>query len=310
LQLSLAPIRGITDHVFRTIFTRHFKGFDDAMAPFISTVKGKTVKKSHLRDILPENNRRLPVIPQIIGNNPEDFVVLARTLADLGYGVVNWNLGCPFPQVTGKKRGSGLLPHPERIREFLDRVLPKIPNSVSIKTRLGLVSSNELGELVGIFNGFPLAEIIIHPRTGRQLYGGEVDLDAFGRFSKALKHPVAFNGDITTKDGFDVLKIKFPEISRWMIGRGALANPFLAEILRGGAMDVTAMNERIKGFHDDLLETYIGIFNNGGNVVDKMKGIWLYISKTFPNGATFLKSVQKTRHLDEYRGELNRFLKW
>jgi tRNA-dihydrouridine synthase B len=301
LQLYLAPIRGITDCIFRTIFARHFQGFDAGLAPFIPSVKGKTVKSSHLKDILPENNIVLPVIPQIMSNNPDEFVALSRRLFDLGYVKVNWNLGCPFPQVTKKKRGSGLLPHPERIRSFLDQVIPAMPNALSIKTRLGLVSREEMEKLTPIFNDTPLAEIIIHPRTARQLYSGEVDLEGFGHFAKAMAHPVIYNGDITGKDFFCDLQRRFPEIEGWMIGRGAIANPFIAEILRGGAMDPSCMYARIKRFHDDLLASYEAVFDTGGNVVDKMKGIWLYLSSAFPHGAAFLRLIRKTRQLNQYR---------
>jgi tRNA-dihydrouridine synthase B len=300
LHLYLAPIRGITDCIFRTIFASHFRGFEAGLAPFISSVKGTSVKRSHIKDILPENNRALPIVPQIIGNNPEEFITLSQTMFDLGYLKVNWNIGCPFLQVTKKKRGAGLLPHPEMIKSFLDKVVSKIPNSLSIKTRLGLVSKDELEKFLTVFNQFPLAEIIMHPRTGRQMYTGKVDLEGFEQFEKASAHPVVYNGDIIDKESFCALESRFPKISQWMIGRGAIANPLLGEMLHDETINPAHSFPRIRSFHDELLAAYAAIFDNNGNVLDKMKGIWLYLSKSFPHGEKILKRVQKLKLMDQY----------
>ena len=301
MLLYFAPIRGITDFIYRTIYAEHFQGFDGALAPFIPTVKGRTVKHSHIRDVLPENNKRLPITPQIIGNNPVEFVALSKKLFDLGYQTVNWNLGCPSPQVTKKKRGAGLLPNPERIKSFLDHVVPQIPNKLSIKTRLGLNSKEEMRKWLPVMNEFPLAGIIMHPRTGIQLYEGRVDLDGFEEFEKASRRPVVYNGDILNKESFLKLQARFPEIDKWMIGRGALAAPFLPEILRGRETETSQIYPKIKAFHDDLLEGYTAVIKNSGNVVDKMKGIWFYLSRSFPEDTAFLKRIQKTKRLEHYK---------
>ena len=94
--LYLAPLRGLTEYIYRNAFSRHFDGFDAAVSPFIPTLTAARFKRSHLKDVLPENNHAMPIIPQIIGNNPGDFIPLAQRLFDLGYETVNWNLGCPF----------------------------------------------------------------------------------------------------------------------------------------------------------------------------------------------------------------------
>jgi tRNA-dihydrouridine synthase B len=301
LRLHLAPIRGITDCIFRTKFAGHFHGFESAVSPFISTVKGKAIKPSHIKDVLPENNRTMPIVPQIIGNNPEDFVILAKTLFDLGYQEVNWNIGCPFPQVTKKKRGAGLLPHPEKIGSFLDHVLARMPNKLSVKTRLGLVSKDEMQGWLPVLNAFPISEIIMHPRTGKQLYKGEADLEGFEAFAQGSINPVVYNGDIVSKDSFAALRQRFPKINQWMIGRGAIANPLLAEILQGKAPDASAMYPRIKAFHDDLLEAYSAVYKDCGAKVDKMKGIWFYLSRSFTDSKVLLRRIQKTKRWEHYK---------
>jgi tRNA-dihydrouridine synthase B len=270
------------------------------MAPFVSTVKGKIVKNQHIRDLLPEYNRNLPLVPQIIGNNPQDFVALCVKLFDLGYREVNWNIGCPFPQVTKKKRGAGLLPYPDRIKSFLDHVVTRIPNKLSIKTRLGLASKEEMQGWMPVLNGFPIVELIVHARTGKQLYSGEADLDGFKEAVRSSAHPVVYNGDIVSRESFEALRLRFPTITEWMIGRGALANPFLGEIIKGKEPSIETMYSETKAFHDDLLSAYTEVLDNSGYVVDKMKGIWLYLSQLFPEGKTLLKSIQKSRRMDQY----------
>ena len=303
MTLCMAPLRGVTDYIFRNAFTEHFGGFDSAMAPFIPTVRGKIVKQSHIRDILPENNQNLPLIPQLIGKNPEEFVILACQLGDMGYPVINWNLGCPFPQVTHKKRGAGLLPFRDTIAAFLDYVIPRLNCKLSIKTRLGLTGSDDLPALLPILNGYPLAELIIHPRTAQQMYTGTTDLDAFARVSGLSKHPVMYNGDITTYAGFSRMKQRFPDISSWMIGRGAVINPFLPMEIKNGA-GASYDRQRLCSFITALYDSYTTIMDNDVNVLDKMKGIWFYTAELFADSHQILKKIQKSKHLAGYCKEV------
>jgi tRNA-dihydrouridine synthase B len=301
LRLILAPLRGITDYIFRSVYAVHFSGFDCALAPFVSSVKGAVVKKGHIKDILLENNRKLPVVPQIIGKNAEEFTVLAKQLSAIGHETVNWNLGCPFPQVTRKKRGAGLLPFPELIEAFLDHVVPRIPNKLSIKMRLGLTDAREIQKVLPILNKFPLAEIIIHPRTASQMYTGAVDLDSFEWCLGASVHPVVYNGDINSIEIFKTLTNRFKKVDSWMIGRHAIVDPFFAETLRGSPGISKNSLERIHDFHNNLLETYEKEIPNPGNVLDKMKGLWFYLAQSLTNGEKILKRTQKTKRLDNYR---------
>jgi tRNA-dihydrouridine synthase len=180
-KLILAPIRGVTTAIYRSVYIKHFDGFDEALAPFIPTTIGDKISTSHLSDILPENNiNGLPTTPQLIGNNAEDFVRMANHIHQLGYDSINWNLGCPYPTVVNKKRGAGLLPLPDKIEAFLDKVIPVLKCRLTIKTRLGLNNPDELIALIPLFNNYPVKELIIHPRTAKQSYSGTVDLKRYG----------------------------------------------------------------------------------------------------------------------------------
>jgi tRNA-dihydrouridine synthase len=181
-QFYLAPLRGVTDVIFRNTFENHFGKFNYLLAPFIPTVKGTYINPSHIRDIDPQHNDTDRLIPQIIGNDATDIVTLANHMASLGYRSVNLNLGCPHPQITRKKRGSGLLPYPEMIKTLLDQIMSEIKCSFSVKVRLGLLSSTDLEMVIPVLNQFALSEVIIHPRTGAQMYDGIVDLESFRKY--------------------------------------------------------------------------------------------------------------------------------
>ena len=306
-KLYLAPLRGFTDYIYRNTFSEHFGGFDGALAPFIPTVAADRFKSSHLKDVLPENNLSLPVVPQIISNLPEDFINLAERLFDLGYPLVNWNLGCPFPMVAKKMRGSGLLPYPEKIDAFLAKVVSSIPNRISIKTRLGRRKINEIFDLMPIFNRYSLEEIIIHPRTGTQMYTGKADLDTFEQCLAQSSHRVVYNGDITDLTSFHSVFDRFGDLNRWMIGRGAVTNPFLPAILKAGRDDNTRKVEKFRQFYEALFDQYRQAFSGPGHLLNRMKGFWTYFSKSFQNSRMIAKRIHRTQKLQRYLDIVDRF---
>ena len=307
ITLYLAPLRGFTGYIFRNAFTRHFGGFDVAVSPFIPTVPAARIKNFHLKDVLPANNRGLPVIPQIIGNKSEDFNSLAQRLFDLGYETVNWNLGCPFPMVAKKLRGSGLLPHPLKIEAFLEATLPAIPNRLSVKARLGRKKSDDILTLLVIFNRFPLDEVIIHPRTGQQMYDGEPNLDMFEKCLEVSDHAVVYNGDINDLAKFNLYSQRFKTVDRWMIGRGALINPFLPAAIQNGQDNVADKVKAFRSFYDELFEQYRREFSGPGHLLDRMKGYWTYFSQAFKDGRKIKKKIHRTRKLDRYVDVVERF---
>ncbi len=298
-ELILAPIRGITDCSFRTLFQRHFPGFTSALAPFINPQRRSSFQEKQLRDVLPVNNTVLPVVPQLLHTDPEDFLFLAGRLQELGYREVNWNLGCPAPMVTKKQKGSGLLPFPEKILSFLDRVLPEIEIQLSIKTRLGYHDPRELLHLLPQLDQYPLSEIIIHGRLGSQMYRGETDREGFARCLRHSRHSIVYNGDITTQEIFSELQQQFPTVKRWMVGRGALADPFLAADIRG--MEVTDRQQCLKSFHDELYSCYADLLDGPAHLLGRMKQLWVHLCAFFPPEQKTWKMIKKCRTKEKYQ---------
>ena len=299
-KFYLAPLRGVTDGIFRTAFERYFGKFDYLLTPFITTVKGKEVAARHLKDIAGTENDRNRVIPQVIGNDPDDLLLLAKEILRLGYTTVNWNLGCPHPLVTKKKRGSGLLPHPDLVVSILDRLVSVLPGTVSVKVRLGLIDDTDLERLLPLLNDYPLGEVIIHPRTGRQAYRGPVDLDRFAAAAALCRHPVVYNGDIDSLDFFLALQDRFPRVTRWMLGRGVVRRPMLLATVRSG---IVQENDPaiLRRFHDELFQENGRVLSGPTHLLGKMKEWWSYFASNFTSGGTVLKKIQRCSTIGQYR---------
>ena len=281
---------------------------DEALAPFISTMGQQRLKPTRIQDVAPERNTGCFIVPQILGNVAEDFTFLADHLYEMGHKQVNWNLGCPHSKIAKKQRGSGLLLYPEKIDALLAGIIPNMKPSLSVKIRLGRRNKDEISALLEVFDRHPVDEIILHPRTGEQMYTGSSDLDAFEKAEKASRHAFVYNGDITDMASFNRVRARFPHIRRIMIGRGILANPFLAEEIKGmDSGDQARRLERLRAFHDDLLAGYDKIFSGPGHLTGRMKGFWSYLGPSFDNHKKPLKKILKATTIPAYTDRVKAF---
>jgi tRNA-dihydrouridine synthase B len=314
MMLHLAPLQGVTNKIYRNAYFRHFGGFDSAIAPFILAVRPLRPQSRHFKDLLPgpaessgddaprppEGPRsRIRLVPQLIGNDARAFAETARILADMGYSEINWNLGCPFPMVANKLRGSGLLPFPDRIAAVLDLACGIPGIGISVKLRLGRSDPDDIMRLMPVFNDHPLVRVIIHPRVGTQMYSGGPDLEGFARAAAMCRHTLVYNGDITDRAAYDRLAARFAHVHEWMIGRGAVSNPFLAEEIRaGGATGDRA--SRLRAWHDDLYQSYRGALSGPAHVLDKMKEVWTYLGASLPEAQKRLGRIARASTLQAY----------
>jgi len=297
MKRYLAPMRGLTECVYRNTFNSHFKGIDMAVSPFITTVRGK-ISNKHIKDVLPQNNHALPLIPQLLSKDTEGFIAMAQRLFELGYEEINWNLGCPYAMVANKMRGSGLLPFPDKIDHFLKTVLAQIPNGLSIKMRLGRFQADEIFSIIPVLNAYPLSKIMIHPRTGVQMYDGTPNLKLFEKCLFLSNHPVVYNGDIRSINDLELIRDRFPSVDGIMMGRGLLSNPFLGEMIEHPQVQIDFL--RLKAFHDDLYNQYQSILSGPGHVLGKMKEHWKYLSHCFDNSRNILKRIQRSVTFHQY----------
>lgn len=298
--LYLAPLQGYTESYFRNAFSKYFDSFDHAIAPFIPSGRGDTIKSSRIRDLLHENNDKMPVDPQIIGKYAPEMIPLAKHLYNYGYKTLNINMGCPITSIIQKMRGSGLIAYPDMIEMLLEKLFGEVENEISIKIRLGYHSKDELKTLMPLLNRFPLRELIVHPRLGSQMYKGKPDLDAFEWCLKNTKIPMVYSGDIFSIEDMEHLKNRFPNQEKWMIGRGVIYDLFLPYQLKQGPISTLDKHDVFEQFHQQLLEEVIKFRNRPKNQLNKMKEYWGYFSRQFEDYQSIHYRITRSESLDEF----------
>lgn len=297
MKYYLAPMEGITGYIYRNAYEKYFHNIDKYYTPFIIPNKSRSLKTKELKDVLPENNKGIDIVPQILTNNSEDFIATAKRLQEFGYKEINLNLGCPSGTVVSKNRGSGFLALREELDIFLDDIFKMNDIDISIKTRIGKDNPEEFYELIKIYNKYPIKELTIHPRTRKDFYKNKPNLDVFKDALNMSKNPICYNGDIfTVKDNEELIKT-FPEVKSIMLGRGIVANPGLMnEIKHNTIID----KEILKKFHDEILCGYLELFNEDRNALFKMKELWSYMIYIFSDNKKYGKSIKKSQKLNEY----------
>ncbi len=295
MNLYFAPLEGITTYTYRNAHREMFSGVDTYFAPFIVPTENERISTKTLRDILPENNLT-KIIPQVLCSSGSAFCELVKKVKDLGYDEVNLNLGCPSGTVVKKRRGSGALRDTEELRRLLDYIYENADIKISLKTRTGFYSHEEFFELVNIYNQYPVSELIIHPRVREELYGGKPNMDSFDYAYCNSKHKLCYNGDIVTTDDYKEIVRKYPNLNSVMIGRGAIANPALFREILGG--EKINKDELIR-FSQTLEERYLEVLGCEHYTVHRLKEIWLYIMKNFPDEKKTIKAIKKSNSLKD-----------
>lgn len=294
MQIYFAPLEGITGYVFRNAYEKYYGGIDKYFTPFISPHTKKLMDSREKRDILPDNNKGLYVVPQVLTNCAEDLIDLANQLHDeYGYEEINLNLGCPSKTVTTKAKGSGFLEYPDRIEELFDRYFKACDVKLSIKTRIGYYEVEEATKLLNMYERFPFEEVIIHPRLGSQVYKGTPYYDVFEEYLERTKHSLCYNGDINSPKDLQSLSSKWEICDKFMLGRGLIARP-------GMLQDKNEWN-RFKVFHDELVEGYYAYMCEDKNTLFKMKELWTWWAAMFSGKEKIIKKIKKASTLQEYR---------
>lgn len=299
MKFYLAPMEGITGYIYRNAYHKYFHNVDKYFTPFITPHTKRCLNAREKNDILPEHNEGMKVIPQVLTNQAEDFVEIARTLQEYGYDEINLNLGCPSGTVVSRKRGAGFLAYPKELELFLDEIFAKLDMKISIKTRIGKEESWEWEDLLSIYNKYPLEELIVHPRLQVDFYKGKPDWQAYELAEAESKNPLCYNGNIFTVQDYEELLAAFPKMEAVMVGRGAIANPQLISVMQGETAKTD--KARIKAFHDEVCAGYAQSFSGDRNVLFKMKELWFYMGQIFEDSEAHLKKIKKCQSLSQYQ---------
>ena len=302
-KIYLAPMEGLTGYVYRNAHRACFGEMDGYFTPFLASKKLSSKEK---REVFPENNLNMNVIPQILTNKTDEFLSIARQLKDRGYTSVNLNLGCPSGTVTAKNRGAGFLKVKDELEEFLKVIFEECPLNISVKTRIGAYYDEEFLELIEIYNKFPMEELIVHPRLMTDFYEGSPKHSVFAQAVSGFKHPLCYNGDVNSLEDYKKIQQLFPTVDRVMLGRGLLANPALPRILQGGE---PASLEELKRFHELLYKGYKEEIKDERNTLFKLKALWVYFGKIFEADAGAMKGIRKAESYLEYEIAVRNIMK-
>ena len=309
VTLLSSPLQGFTDFRFRNAFHKYFGGIDTFYAPYIRLNGKMVIKNSYQKDLLPENNTTLEVIPQVMTGDADEFLFVVKYIQSLGYTELNWNLGCPYPMVTKQGMGSGLICDPEKIDHILKRAHEETDVVVSMKMRMGYENAEEILDVFPILDSYPLKNIAIHARIGKQLYKGGVDLESFQRCVENTKHTLYYNGDITSVGKYKEMKERFPTIDHFMMGRGLIADPFLPSMIKNNTTEYP--NDRWKifsEFHDTIYQQYDEALSGPTPIKMKMQGFWEYFSQSFSDPHKAFKKIKKANNPRAYQQAVREIL--
>lgn len=302
-KIIFAPLEGVTGYIYRRTYEKYFGGIDTYYSPFVVTRDGGIMKNKELRDILPENNKTIALVPQILTNHAQNFIQASKQMAEIGYQEVNLNLGCPSGTVVSKGRGAGFLGKTVQLNRFLEEIFSNAACDISIKTRIGVEDAEEFEQILKIYNQYPVRLLTVHPRTRREFYKGTVHREVFQYAYENSKNPLCYNGDICTKAQYEQISADFPKIEAVMIGRGFLARPAFAGGICGEPKELT--KARLLDFMCDLLEQYREVMSGEIHALFKMKELWIYMAPQFTNYEKYLKKIKKTNKIAEYQSVMN-----
>ena len=332
VKIYFAPLEGITGYIYRNAYEEHFgKGkIDKYFIPFIAPNKNKSFTSMNMNNIMPEHNIKLNAIPQILTADAAQFIDTALMLRDYGYTQINLNLGCPSPTVVTKGKGAGFLSDTDKLRSFFDDIFSSgifktgkdcdkdIETSdnnrnningvntgleLSVKTRIGVSDISEVYDIFKVYNDYYFDEIIVHPRIQKEFYKGKPHFDIYKELLQMSSNRLCYNSDIFTITDWDAFKEQFPTQDTVMLGRGLIANPQFIDDITSSTKDVSSEYdiERLRLFHDRLLDDYSNVMSGDVNVLHKMKELWFYMGKSLSGCEKYLKAIKKSRHMSDYK---------
>lgn len=289
MDIRFAPMEGMTDTIYRRTHAAHFSGVRKYYIPFVSPTMHHVFTPKELRAILPEHNRGIPTVPQVLAKDAEHFLWAAKALADMGYGEVNLNIGCPSGTVTAKGKGAGMLRDLYALDALLGKVCAGSPIPVSVKTRIGFDSADEWPAILDVLADHPIQEIIIHPRTRQDFYkAGTLHPETFAMATE--RHlPLVWNGDLFSAADCASIRTAYPQLPV-MLGRGLICDPALAREASGGE---PLSRQELRRFHDALWDAYRQD-RPLAQAHSRMRELMIYMSCCFAGAEKAAKAVRKS----------------
>ncbi len=309
MRLYLAPMEGVVDHLMRDMLT-HIGGFDMCVTEFVRVVDQLLPRRVFHR-ICPELKEGgftasgTPVRVQLLGQEPNWLAENAVRAVELGSHGVDLNFGCPAKTVNKSKGGAVLLKEPDTLYNIVKAVRDAVPDDqpVTSKMRLGFSDKS-----LAIENAHALAEagsahLVIPARTKEEGYKPPAYWDWIAKVKKEVAVPIIANGEIWNRE--DALRCQQEsECTDLMLGRGALAMPNLAHVVKG---------DQVKMPWDEviaLLVKYSGYERYGQKAKyypNRIKQWLRYIIMQYEQADTLYREVRVLHSSEEIVNVLNRY---
>ncbi|SMO76393.1 tRNA-U20a,U20b-dihydrouridine synthase [Saccharicrinis carchari] len=287
-SIYFAPLQSYTTLPYYLAFNNLIGGVDKYFTPFYRADREGNFGIEKQLTARPQIN----IIPQVLTNSAEELLRFGYTMVDRGFTEINLNLGCPFPMLSKRRLGSGLLPHPNMLLNMMTAFFDTdILLRLSVKLRLGWEDSNEIKPVMEVLSQFPLEEIIVHPRLGIQQYKSRPNWDVFKDLSH--RYTVVGNGDITSSKILDDLEQQFPDVAAWMIGRGLLANPCMLR-------PEQEWRNTMSHLHDLFLNNLREFGYSEHQILNHLKCFWEYPAQHLEGGRRLLRKIKKVGSRAEY----------
>ncbi|MBQ9661573.1 MAG: tRNA-dihydrouridine synthase family protein [Oscillospiraceae bacterium] len=299
-EFLFAPMEGVTLAGYRAIHHRMFPGAVEYYTPFIAPDSNGSFRPKYLRELTADCGT-LTVVPQLLVNRADAFCATAEKLCELGFREINLNAGCPSGTVFSKHKGAGMLLDLASLDAVLDGIYShagRIGYRVSIKTRMGVRSTEEFPAILEVYRKYPVSRLIVHARCREDYYRGEPDRTGFAAAVRGCPFPVVYNGDVRSAEDLAWLGSAAPQVDSVMIGRAAVANPALFRYLQTGEQ---LRLEELTAFHDELTETWLASGLSPVFTVERMKTLWTFMQELFPEAKREVKAVLKAKTMPDYR---------
>jgi tRNA-dihydrouridine synthase C len=303
--LLLAPMEGITRPEFRELVIE-CGGLDLVATEFIRV-------SGYKQKLTPFTRHSIPLQIQFMSSQPDILSTNIRRLKKIGYlredDWLDLNVGCPSRRVNSSGAGAALLKDPIRLKEHIDVLRDAHPDGpCSIKMRLGCESSDSFEPLLEMLAAAPLDFLSIHGRTRSDMYESPIRFEKIARAVEVLPFPVIGNGEIwCLGDAQNMLKQT--SVRGLMIGRGALADPFLFTTLRkefgeAGCVGEQIASERIYELYDfsrRVLSMLEKRQYRENAAVGPFKEFSVWFSRNPLVGSSFFQGVKRLQSVDEVR---------
>lgn len=254
-RLLLAPMEGLADWLLRDVLTQA-GGYDAAVSEFVR-VAGPKMPPRSFRRVSPEldNGGRtpsgVPVVVQLMGNDPGLMAESAAQLARLGPPGIDLNFGCPAPTVNRSGGGAMLLEDPALVGRIVVAVRQAVPVAmpVSAKMRLGVSDTAKAIDCAQAIAAGGAASLVVHARTRDEYYRPPAHWHWIARIREAVSIPVIANGEVWTVEDYVRCRSE-TGCADVMIGRGAVADPLLARRIKTHLAGGLSVEDRRADWHE------------------------------------------------------------